>query len=137
MDWCMPGEDLTTISCYVERGPSSVVNACCAFREAIGVSGFANRQPRARALPIDAEDGHGPIAPSVANIRNGTYPMARPLNMVFVAPDREHIQPSIREFLRYLLSEDGQDTVADMGNIPPEASRMTDVLGVPVHDLWQ
>ena len=137
MDWCMPGEELTTIGCYIERGPSSVVNACCAYREAIGISGFANRQPRARAVAIDAEDGRGPIEPTVANIRNGTYPMSRPLNMVFVATDREHIPAGIREFLRYLLSEDGQDTVADVGNIPAEASQMTDLLGTPVNEVWQ
>ncbi|NBQ15907.1 MAG: hypothetical protein EBU31_15170, partial [Proteobacteria bacterium] len=43
-DWCMPGEQLTTIGLYTERGPSSVVNACCAYRDVIGISGYANRQ---------------------------------------------------------------------------------------------
>ena len=137
MDWCMPGEQLTTIGLYTERGPSSVVNACCAYRDVIGISGYANRQPRARALPIDMEDGNPPVEPTVANIRSGAYPMCRSLNLVFVAPDAKQIPVNIREFLRFLLSEDGQDTVAQVGNIPAEATNLPEFLGKPVNSIWQ
>ena len=137
MDWCMPGEQLTTIGLYTERGPSSVVNACCAYRDVIGISGYANRQPRARALPIDMEDGKPPVEPTVANIRSGAYPMCRSLNLVFVAPDAKQIPVNIREFLRFLLSEDGQDTVAQVGNIPAEVSSLPEFLGQPVNGIWQ
>ena len=136
-DWCMPGEQLTTIGMYMERGPSSVVNACCAYRDVIGISSYANRQPRARALPIDMEDGKPPVEPSVANIRSGAYPMSRPLNMVFLAPDAKQIPVNVREFLRFLLSEDGQDTIAAVGNIPAEPTNLPEFLGKPVNDIWQ
>jgi len=136
-DWCMPGEQLTTIGMYMERGPSSVVNACCAYRDVIGISGYANRQPRARALPIDMEDGKPPVEPSVANIRSGAYPMSRPLNLVFLAPDAKQIPVNVREFLRFLLSEDGQDTIAAVGNIPAEATNLPEFLGKPVNGIWQ
>ena len=137
IDWCMPGEQLTTIGLYTERGPSSVVNACCAYRDVIGISGYANRQPRARALPIDMEDGKPPVEPSVANIRSGAYPMSRPLNLVFLAPDAKQIPVNVREFLRFLLSEDGQDTIAAVGNIPAEATNLPEFLGKPVNGIWQ
>ena len=137
IDWCMPGEQLTTIGMYMERGPSSVVNACCAYRDVIGISGYANRQPRARALPIDMEDGKPPVEPNVANIRSGAYPMSRPLNLVFLAPDAKQIPVNIREFLRFLLSEDGQDTIAEVGNIPAEATNLPEFLGKPVNGIWQ
>jgi phosphate transport system substrate-binding protein len=136
-DWCMPGEQLTTIGMYMERGPSSVVNACCAYREVIGISGYANRQPRARALSIDMEDGKPPVEPNVANIRSGAYPMSRPLNLVFLAPDAKQIPVNIREFLRFLLSEDGQDTIAAVGNIPAEANNLPEFLGKTVNGIWQ
>lgn len=135
--WCMPGEQFTTIGRTTEHGPSAVVNACCAYREAIGIAGYVNRQPRARMVPIDLGGGRPPVAPTTATIRDGSYPMTRPLNMVFVAPDREHIPAGIREFLRYLLSEDGQDMVAEIGMVPADASRMTDILGKPIDDIWQ
>ena len=136
-DWCMPGEQLTTIGMYMERGPSSVVNACCAYRDVIGISSYANRQPRARALPIDMEDGKPPVEPSVANIRSGAYPMSRPLNLVFLAPDAKQIPVNVREFLRFLLSEDGQDTIAAVGNIPAEPTNLPEFLGKPVNGIWQ
>jgi phosphate transport system substrate-binding protein len=136
-DWCMPGEELTTIGMYMEHGPSSVVNACCAYREVIGISGYANRQPRARALPIDMEDGKPPVEPSVANIRSGAYPMSRPLNLVFLAPDAKQIPVNIREFLRFLLSEAGQDTIAAVGNIPTEPTNLPEFLGKPVNGIWK
>ena len=137
IDWCMPGEQLTTIGMYMERGPSSVVNACCAYRDVIGICGYSNRQPRARALGIDMEDGKPPVEPTVANIRSGAYPMSRPLNLVFLAPDAKQIPVNIREFLRFLLSEDGQDTIAEVGNIPAEATNLPEFLGKPVNGIWQ
>ncbi|NDF94593.1 MAG: hypothetical protein EB107_01990, partial [Proteobacteria bacterium] len=60
MEWCMPGEPLTTIGVFVEASPSSVVNACCAYPQAMGIAGYANRQPRARMLPVSEGRGNRP-----------------------------------------------------------------------------
>ena len=137
IEWCMPGEQITTIGRYTEPGPSSVVNACCAYPTAIGISGYANRQARARAVPLSIGAGQPFIAPTVAAICDGTYPLARPLNLVFVATDAQHIPEGIREFLRFTLAEDGQDMAAMTGNIPMDASRIPDFLGTPVKGVWQ
>ncbi len=137
IEWCMPGEQITTIGRYTEPGPSSVVNACCAYPTAIGISGYANRQARARAVPLSIGAGQPFIAPTVAAICDGTYPLARPLNLVFVATDAQHISDGIREFLRFTLAEDGQDMAAMTGNIPMDASRIPEFLGTPVKGVWQ
>ena len=137
IEWCMPGEQITTIGRYTEPGPSSVVNACCAYPTAIGISGYANRQARARAVPLSIGAGQPFIAPTVTAICDGTYPLARPLNLVFVATDAQHIPDGIREFLRFTLAEDGQDMAAMTGNIPMDASRIPEFLGTPVKGVWQ
>ena len=137
IEWCMPGEQITTIGRYTEPGPSSVVNACCAYPTAIGIAGYANRQARARAVPLSIGAGQPFIAPTVAAICDGTYPLARPLNLVFVATDAQHIPDGIREFLRFTLAEDGQDMAAMTGNIPMDASRIPEFLGTPVKGVWQ
>jgi phosphate transport system substrate-binding protein len=137
IEWCMPGEQITTIGRYTEPGPSSVVNACCAYPTAVGISGYANRQARARAVPLSIGAGQPFIAPTVAAICDGTYPLARPLNLVFVATDAQHIPDGIREFLRFTLAEDGQDMAAMSGNIPMDASRTPEFLGTPVKGVWQ
>ena len=36
--WCMPGGRVTTIMCYEEPSPGSVVSACCAYAHALGVA---------------------------------------------------------------------------------------------------
>ena len=134
-EWCMPGERVTTILCYVEPGPSSVVNACCAYPLAIGVAGYGARQPRARAVPLDS--GSGPVAPTVATIRDRTYPIVRSMSLAFVAADEASIPPAIMEWLQFCWSEDGQDAVAQLGIVPPTLDMMPAFLGTPKDDLWK
>ena len=114
----MPGETFTTINRFIEPGPSSVVNACCAYPTAIGIAGFAHRQPRAKALPLAVSTGGPYVSPSIATIRNGTYPMKQRMNLVILAPREEQIPAMVRDFLKFLLSQDGQDMVAKNGLVP-------------------
>jgi phosphate transport system substrate-binding protein len=133
--WCMPGERVTTILCYEEPSPGSVVNACCAYPLAIGVSGFGARQPRARAVPLD--DGRGPVEPTVATIRDRTYPVVRNLSLAFVAADEASIPPRLVEFLQYAWSTDGQDAVATLRVVPPTLDMMPAFIGTPTDGFWK
>jgi phosphate transport system substrate-binding protein len=133
--WCMPGERVTTILCYEEPSPGSVVNACCAYPLAIGVSGFGARQPRARAVPLD--DGRGPVEPTVATIRDRTYPVVRNLSLAFVAADEASIPPRLVEFLQYAWSTDGQDAVATLRVVPPTLDMMPAFIGTPTDGCWK
>jgi phosphate transport system substrate-binding protein len=128
-DWCMPGAGFTTINRFIEPGPSSVVNACCAYPAAIGIAGFAHRQPRARTVPLAGASGKPFIEPTVTTIRNGTYPMRQRMNLVFLAPSAGQIPPLTKDFLRFLLSQDGQDMVAKNGLIPVEITDIPAFIG--------
>lgn len=137
-DWCMPGEEITTILRFDEPGPGSVVNACCAYRAAIGVAAYGMRQPRARAIALSAGEGSPPVAPTVDTIRDRTYPLTRTLNLAFVAKDAASIDPVLVQFLRYLWSEDGQDVAATVNIVPPTLDLMpVDAIGSPIDDLWK
>lgn len=133
--WCMPGERVTTILRYEEPSPGSVVNACCAYPLAIGVAGFGARQPRARAVPLD--DGRGPVEPTVATIRDRTYPVVRNLSLAFVAADEASIPPRLVEFLRYVWSTDGQDAIATLRVVPPTMDMMPAFIGSPTNGFWK
>lgn len=138
IDWCMPGEEVTTILRFDEPGPGSVVNACCAYRAAIGVAAYGTRQPRARAVALDAGDGRAPVAPSAVTIRDRSYPLSRTLNLAFVAQDAASIDPVLVQFIRFLWSEDGQDVAAMVNIVPPTLDLMpVDVIGSPTGDLWK
>ena len=134
--WCMPGEEVTTSMRSTEPGPSSVVNACCAYPAAIGVAGFGNRQPRARMVPVgDSSDGPF-VAPTVQTIRDGSYPMARPLTVVFLAAPGTEGDGAVLDFLRFTLSETGQDTMVSLNFVPPKVESIPEWLGARRNDLW-
>ncbi len=137
MEWCMPGEPITTIGIFVEPSPSSVVNACCAYRTAMGVSSTGAAQVRARMLPLREADGGPYIAPTVTTIADGSYPLARSLNLVVVTDKDGVVPPQVRAFLRYLWSEDGQDVVGLCKLVPADPTKVPPVLGEPVDGTWR
>lgn len=137
-EWCIPGEEVTTILRYFEPSSGSVVNACCAYPTALGVAGYGARQARARAVAIDPGDGRPAVAPSAVTIRDRSYPLHHALNLVFVAQDAASIDPAIVQFVRYLWSEDGQDIAAISNIVPPTLDLMpTDIVGTPDGDFWK
>ena len=133
MRWAMPDEQLQTITRNEEPGPSSVVNACCVYPAAVGISGYANRQPRARMVPVSEGLGKPAVAPGFRTIRDRSYPLSRSLNLVLLAPSEAEVPPLDLDFLKFVWSESGQDTCATLGVVvadldhPPQLLR--DVVG--------
>jgi len=129
MQWAMPEEQLQTILRNEEPGPSSVVNACCAYPAAMGISGYANRQPRARMVPVSEGLGKPAVAPDFRTIRDRSYPLTRSLNLVLLAPSESEVPPLQLDFLKFAWSESGQDTCATLGVVvadldhPPQLLR--------------
>ena len=129
MQWAMPEEQLQTILRNEEPGPSSVVNACCAYPAAIGISSYANRQPRARMVPVSEGLGKPAVAPDFRTIRDHSYPLTRSLNLVLLAPSESEVLPLQFDFLKFAWSESGQDTCATLGVVvadldhPPQLLR--------------
>ena len=129
MRWAMPDEQLQTITRNEEPGPSSVVNACCAYPAAMGISGYANRQPRARMVPVSEGLGKPAVTPGFRTIRDRSYPLSRSLNLVLLAPSESEVPPLQLDFLKFTWSESGQDTCATLGVVvadlehPPQLLR--------------
>jgi len=136
-EWCMPGETITTIDTFVEHTGSSVVNACCAYRTAMGVASTSLQQPRARMVPLSSEDNGPFVAPTTRTIADGSYPLCRPINLVFVTPKGVAVPEHIRQFLRFLWSQDGQAIVARLQMVPPDVTKIPTQLGAPVAGVWK
>jgi phosphate transport system substrate-binding protein len=84
--------------------------------------GYMTEQVRAIAL---AESADGPfIAPTRASVASRAYPLTRQV-FVYIAPDymngdpREEFEPGLKEFLRYVLSRQGQEQVLVEGDYLP------------------
>ncbi|MEY3144049.1 MAG: hypothetical protein RLY21_2542 [Planctomycetota bacterium] len=102
---------------------SSVVQAVATNPEAIGYCSvyFVERTSRVRALMLEAVDGSGFVGPTEEAVRSGRYPLSRSLRIYFVR-DPKRPNPAAMQFLRFLVSDDGQWAIGELGQrkISPE-----------------
>jgi len=103
-----------------QPGSASVVLGVSVDRYGIGYSGIGYRTAGVRALPL-AESGSGFVEPSVDNALSGDYPLARFLNIYVNKAPGKPMAPLILEFLKYVLSKEGQQTVVKGGYYPMPA----------------
>jgi phosphate transport system substrate-binding protein len=93
---------------------SSVVQAIATDPLAIGYCSAYFEAARVRQLEIEALDGSGFVAPTEEAIRSGRYPLARSMRIYFVNDPKRTNEPAL-QFLRFLVSEDGQDIIGGLG----------------------
>jgi len=100
-----------------QPGSSAVVAGVANDLYAMGYSGIGYKTAGVRALPLGTEAGVF-FEADPANAMSGDYPLARFL-MVYVnkAPNQE-LDLLTREFLKYVLSKEGQEIVAKDGYFP-------------------
>lgn len=101
-----PGADLVTGSNNEEQTALTQSDA------AIGMLSYAWLNDDVKGLSIELDNGQI-IAPSLENIRNGSFPFVRDLIVV----TRGNIQPSAQAFVEYLLGPEGQAAVEESGYI--------------------
>ncbi len=80
----------------------------------IGWSGIphARRFPELKPIPL-AQDERGPyVLPTRETVQNRTYPLTRSVFMYIKHPRGQSVEPKVKEFLRYVLSQEGQGEVA-------------------------
>ena len=88
-----------------------VMDAVAKDSNGIGYSTVAYSTPRTKALPIAAKEGAAYVELSLDTLRNRTYPLFDEVYFYFDhAPDKP-IDPKVKEFLRYVLSREGQNAV--------------------------
>ncbi|MFO8015109.1 MAG: phosphate-binding protein, partial [Phycisphaerae bacterium] len=109
------------LSLRVEGGGSSIVQGVAANVGAIGFASNFFTAKRVRAVPLAGTDGQS-YAPTAENIRSHRYPLSRFLTICVNKPPRQPLGRPAAEFLRFLLSREGQQVVADGGNIPLDAA---------------
>ena len=100
-----------------QPGSASVVQGVTEDRFAVGYSGIGYKTSGVRAVPIAAKPGQC-IDDSAENVLTGKYPLARFLYVYVNKAPNKPFEPLVREFLRYVLSQAGQQTVVKDGFIP-------------------
>jgi phosphate transport system substrate-binding protein len=82
-------------------------------RYGIGYSGLAYIDQGVRMLPLVANAGDPPQAPSYENVALATYPLSRLVYFNVNKAPGKPLNPALDEFLRFILSREGQQIVLD------------------------
>jgi phosphate transport system substrate-binding protein len=97
---------------------SSIVQAVATEEGAIGFASQFLEAARTRALAIAREDGGPYLLPDAEHAIDGSYPLARKLFIYLNRPPGAALAPAVREFVRFVCSEQGQEIAARDGNFP-------------------
>lgn len=91
----------------------AIVQAVSQTPGAIGYVGLAYLNDKVKAVHVAEESEY--VEPSVENVMNGTYPLARGL---FQYSDGEPAEGMVRNWFNFVFSEEGQTIVREIGYIP-------------------
>ena len=105
-----------------QPGSSSVVQSVASDKFSIGYSGIGYRTADVRAIPLCLAYDEPLSAPVAVNAYSGEYPLSRFLYLSVNYMPGSQLDPLRREFLRYVLSRDGQADVLKDGYLPITAT---------------
>jgi len=101
-----------------QPGSASVVNGVARDRAGIGYSGIGYRTSEVRAIPLAKTHEDKLAEPTFENALDGSYPIGRTLYVYVAKRPNEPLQPLLAEFLKYVLSKEGQEIVIKDGYGP-------------------
>lgn len=116
-----------------QPGSSAVVQAVASDKFGIGYSGIGYMTANVRPVPLIGQSGGEPVPPTADAAYAGEYPLARFLYLSVNHRPGSQLDPLRREFLRYVLSSEGQADVKKDGYLPvPTAVAAEALAGVGI-----
>jgi phosphate transport system substrate-binding protein len=105
-----------------QPGSASVVQGVTVDRYGIGYSGIGYATAGVRAVPLAAREGAKCFDAVPDNAYSGDFPLSRFLYVYVNRAPGKALDPITREYLRLVLSREGQDVVIKDGYFPIPAS---------------
>jgi phosphate transport system substrate-binding protein len=105
-----------------QPGSSTVVQGVASDKFAIGYSGIGYKTADVRTVPLAAKDGQPCYDATVENAYAGKYPLARFLYVYMNKNPNEALDPLRAEFVRFVLSKEGQTASIKDGYFPIPAA---------------
>jgi phosphate transport system substrate-binding protein len=94
----------------------------------VGYSGIGYKTSGVRAVPISFKGG--PIPPTQKNTENFTYPIARYLYIYINKNPVKGTDPVVKEFIKFVLSKQGQEITIKDGYFPLNAKKVIENLAL-------
>lgn len=99
--------DYTTEDAEITNSTSVMMTTIAGNTEAIGYISLGSLNDTVKAVKIDGAEA------SVDDIKNGSYKIARPFNIVI----KDGLSDAAQDFINYIMSDEGQKVVEDNGYI--------------------
>jgi len=103
-----------------QPGSASVVQSISTSLNGIGYSGIGYRTSGVKTLKL-SRDGRKFVDATDENALNGTYPLTRFLYVYVNKHPQKPLPPLEREFIKMILSKEGQEIVVKDGYVPMPA----------------
>lgn len=101
-----------------QPGSASVVQSVSSSVNGIGYSGIGYKTSGVRAVPLTKKPGGAFIKATPDNAVSGKYPLSRFLYVYVNKHPNKELAPLDKEFIRLILSKQGQEVVIKDGYIP-------------------
>ncbi len=98
-----------------QPGSASVVNGVGTDLAGIGYSGIGYKTSEVRAVALSKKAGEPFVEPTFDNALNGKYPLGRSLYIYIIKAPKQPASPLVREFMKFVLSKEGQQIVVKDG----------------------
>src|SRR6267143_996126 len=105
-----------------QPGSAAVVQGVTVDRYGIGYSGIGYATAGVRPVPLAEKDGGTCVEATADNAYSGSYPMARFLYVYVNKAPGKPLEPLTREFIKLIVSREGQEGVVKDGYFPIPAT---------------
>jgi phosphate transport system substrate-binding protein len=105
-----------------QPGSASVVLSVTEDRGGIGYSGIGYKTSGVKAIALAKQEGDTAYAPNYENVLEGKYPLGRMLYLYVAKAPHKPLPKNVEEFLKYVLSKEGQEIVVKDGYLPLPAN---------------
>jgi phosphate transport system substrate-binding protein len=112
-----------------QPGSSSVVQGVTEDKYAIGYSGVGYTTSGVKTVKLAEKEGGEFFGESYENVLSRKYPLSRYLNVYVNRAPNKPLDPSVREFLTFVLSKEGQEIVVKDGFFPLPAKIASEDFG--------
>ena len=101
-----------------QPGSASVVLGIAEDKYGIGYSGIGYNTSETKIVPLSKKLNGKAFEANYNNVLSGKYPLARALYVYFIKEPNTPLKLVIKEFLKFILSERGQEIVVKDGYLP-------------------